>query len=50
MAGGYEVDVVAAVALQFEHHGCQAFGFNQFARVVLADVVVLAVLAAQVAA
>ena len=50
MAGRDEVDIVTATALQVEHHGRQIFGFDFVPGVGLADVVVLAKLALQVAA
>ena len=46
----YKVDIVAAISLQFKHHGSERFWFNQVTIVCLADIVVLAELAAQVAA
>jgi hypothetical protein len=49
MAGGYEIDVVTPLGLQFQHDRRQVFWFDLVASVSLADVVVLAKLALKIA-
>ncbi len=49
MAGRHKVDIVAALLLQAEHHAGQLFGLHLLPHANLADLVILAVLAGQVA-
>jgi len=50
MAWRYEIYIVAAAGLQLQHHLCDRFGFYLVSTIGLADVMVLAVLAAQITA
>ncbi len=49
MAGRHKVDIVAALPLQAEHHAGQLFRLHLLPHANLADLIVLAVLAGQVA-